>query len=71
MAVSSTDIHVASAAAESSFSDRVESLRARWARWRLYRRTIAELQELNDMDLHDIGMSRAGIRSVAWHAVYG
>ena len=70
MAVSSTDIpvSVAPSAAGASF---LSELTARWARWRLYRRTIIELSELNDMDLADIGMSRAGIRSVAWHAVYG
>ncbi|MGG7568322.1 DUF1127 domain-containing protein [Rhodovulum sp. DZ06] len=59
------------AATDADFSSRIDALRARWARWRLYRRTIRELSELNDLDLADIGMSRAGIRSVAWHAVYG
>lgn len=70
MAVSSTDIHV-SAAHPVSGATFLADLKARWARWRLYRQTVNELSELNDMDLADIGMSRAGIRSVAWHAVYG
>lgn len=66
-----TTIHTPVAADTADFGARLDNLRARWARWRLYRRTVRELSELNDMDLMDIGMSRAGIRSVAWHAVYG
>lgn len=66
-----TTLHSPVAVSDSDLGARIDTLRARWARWRLYRRTIRELSELNDMDLADIGMSRAGIRTVAWHAVYG
>lgn len=35
---------------------------------KVYRETLAELQQLSDRDLNDLGMARANIRSVAWDA---
>ena len=69
MAVSSIDFPVA--APEAGVQTRLDELRARWRRWRMYRQTIAELSELSEPEMHDMGMIRCAIRSVAWHAVYG
>lgn len=41
------------------------------ADYRLYRRTLAELEALSDRELQDLGMSRLCIRDVAREAVYG
>ncbi len=45
-------------------------LGARFDRWRLYRRTLNELSGLTDRELADLGLHRAGLHGVAWHAVY-
>ena len=49
----------------------IESLRARYAKWRLYRRTLNELAILTDRELADLGLPRTGLRGIAWQAVYG
>ncbi|MEM1234403.1 MAG: DUF1127 domain-containing protein [Pseudomonadota bacterium] len=41
-------------------------LAASWTRYRLYRETYAQLSELNDRELLDLGLSRAGLRAAAW-----
>lgn len=41
-----------------------------FADWRLYRRTLAELQGMSDRDLADLGVSRLSIRDIAFDAVY-
>jgi uncharacterized protein YjiS (DUF1127 family) len=38
-------------------------------RWRLYRTTVSELNQLSDRDLADLGISRGDIRSIARDAV--
>lgn len=48
----------------------VERLRTRWANYRLYRRTLAELQQLSEAELADIGASRFSLKTVAWNSVY-
>lgn len=70
MAVSILNFPAASAEAPAAIS-RIEALRVRFSKWVLYRRTVRELSELSNNELADLGMSRASIRSVAWHAVYG
>ena len=49
-----------------------------WARlsksfedYRLYRKTLDELEALNDRELADLGLSRLSIRDVAYESVYG
>lgn len=37
----------------------------------VYRATLNELRQLNDRELNDLGLSRAGIRAVALDAAYG
>ena len=52
-------------------ADRLAGLRAGWAAWRVYRRTIEELSALDNRDLADLGLSRSMIRGVAYEAAYG
>ena len=42
----------------------IHALRAWW----LYRACVHELSQLSDLELADIGLTRAGIASVAWHS---
>lgn len=39
--------------------------------WRLYRRTLAELQALSGRELADLGLNKSMIRRVALEASYG
>jgi len=50
---------------------RVDSARAGYARYRMYRRTLAELARLSDRDLADLGLNRNVIEGVAREAAYG
>ncbi len=50
------------------------SLRAaasRYAKHRLYRRTVRELDALSGAELADLGLSRSMIKGIALEAVYG
>lgn len=40
----------------------------RYARYRVYRTTLEELQALSDRDLADLGMNRAGLKGIAEEA---
>jgi uncharacterized protein YjiS (DUF1127 family) len=42
-----------------------------FAAWRLYRRTLSELQELSGRELADLGLNRSMLRRAAQEAVYG
>lgn len=53
------------------FSGQMARLRQRWADYREYRRTLAELDMLTDRDLADLGLSRLDIKEVAYESVYG
>jgi len=39
--------------------------------YRLYRRTLAELESLSNRELADLGLSRFAIKQVAYDSVYG
>lgn len=41
------------------------------ADYRLYRRTLAELEGLSNRELRDLGISRFSVRQIAREAVYG
>ncbi|MFT3974455.1 MAG: DUF1127 domain-containing protein [Amaricoccus sp.] len=41
------------------------------ADYRLYRRTLSELESLSNRDLRDLGISRYSTRQIAYDAVYG
>lgn len=40
------------------------------AQYRVYRRTLTELQDLSDRDLADLGLHRSMLRSVAYQSAY-
>lgn len=42
-----------------------------YANWRLYRRTLSELQALSSRDLADLGLNRSMLRRAALEAAYG
>lgn len=63
------DIRTAAPAARSG--NFFKAVAERVARYRVYRDTVAELSELNDRDLADLGLSRATIKAVAYQAAYG
>jgi uncharacterized protein YjiS (DUF1127 family) len=41
------------------------------ADWRVYQRTVSELDAMSDRDLADLGVSRLSIRDIAREAAYG
>ncbi len=45
-------------------------LRARFAKYRVFRQTYAELASLSDRELSDLGISRSMIRGLAHEAAY-
>lgn len=47
------------------------ALGTRYARYRLFRTTLAEMQQLSDRELADLGLSRSTIRRAAYEAAYG
>ena len=47
-----------------------DGLRARFTRYQAYRTTKSELEALSDRELEDLGLSRAMIRRIAYHAAY-
>ena len=49
----------------------LDGLRARYAQYRVYRRTLEELEALTDRDLADLGISRHDVADVARAAAYG
>ena len=53
------------------FNSIKKSLAESVARYRVYRETEAELSNLSDRDLADLGLSRSGIKAVALEAAYG
>lgn len=46
-----------------------EVLKSRYAVWKRYSRTVAELQSLNSRELADLGISRVDIPRLAREAV--
>lgn len=46
-------------------------LRQTFAQYRLFRQTVAELDQLNDRELADLGISRLQIGEIARESVYG
>ena len=49
----------------------VARLRDHLARRALYRRTVAELRQLSDRELSDLGLSRSMITRIAYEAAWG
>jgi len=46
-------------------------VRKAFADYRLYRRTVGELDGLSDRELRDLGLSRLSVRQIAYDSVYG
>ena len=49
----------------------IGGVRKAFADYRLYRRTLGELEALSNRELRDLGLSRFTIRQVAYDSVYG
>lgn len=48
----------------------IAGLKHRIAAYRVYRKTLRELQQLSTRELADLGLSRSELRRVAYHAAY-
>ena len=46
-------------------------LQKSFADYRLYRKTLGELEGLNNRELADLGLSRFDLRKVAYDSIYG
>lgn len=63
-----TDFSAAKSVESSGFSAFLEDLKLRFARHRVYRRTVSELSALSNRELADLGLHRSMIRRVAMQA---
>lgn len=59
------------AARISSDDGLVARIRTWFAEWRMYRRTLGELQGLSRRELDDLGIAEADLQRVAREAVWG
>ncbi|WP_137702197.1 DUF1127 domain-containing protein [Marimonas lutisalis] len=50
---------------------RAEALVERINRYRLYRRTLAEMADMSAHEFDELGFSHANLRAAAYEAVYG
>lgn len=61
--------------AASSWAEKIANLRAdvteALAKRRVYRTTVAELNQLSNRELADLGIARSAIRGIATEAAYG
>jgi len=53
------------------FAEIFADLTNAYTTWRLYRRTLSELQGLSMRELNDLGLNAGSIRSAAYEAAYG
>jgi uncharacterized protein YjiS (DUF1127 family) len=53
------------------FADMMIRAKAAYTRYRIFRTTLAEMQELSDRELADLGLSRSMLRRSAYEAAYG
>ncbi|MFV0361131.1 DUF1127 domain-containing protein [Tropicimonas sp.] len=53
------------------FTSTLETIRARYAQYAIYRQTVRELSGLSDRALADLGLSRSMIRELARENAYG
>lgn len=65
------NLAAASTTLRDRITTRIDTVRADYAKWRTYRRTLNELSVLSNRDLADLGISRSMIVSVALEAGYG
>lgn len=65
-----TDTSLTREAALGPMRQRLATAGQAWARWRLYRRTLAEMSGLSDRALADLGLHRSMLKRVAWIAAH-
>ncbi|MDF1802721.1 DUF1127 domain-containing protein [Thalassovita sp.] len=65
-----SDIRTGNGGFADRFAALTKDLGARYARYKTYRQTLNELASLSNMELRDLGLCRAQIRSVAYEHVY-
>lgn len=53
------------------FAELRDTLTESYSNWRVYRRTLSELQELSGRELADLGINRSMITRIALEAAYG
>lgn len=66
-----TDIHGFNADITGRFTATLKSAKLRFANYRVYRKTVAELSALSTRDLNDLGISPSMIKRIALEAAYG
>ena len=66
-----TTIRNNAAVSGTTITNPLDGLRARYARYQLYRATVNELSALSDRALADLGLSRSMIKPIAREAAYG
>lgn len=73
MAFVSTSTHRSTAASGlvARIVDTAATLSVAYDRWRVYRRTQAELNALSTRELSDLGINRSMITRLAYEAAYG
>ncbi|MEM8823849.1 MAG: DUF1127 domain-containing protein [Pseudomonadota bacterium] len=71
MTTTTYDTTATFASLQGRLGSRLATLRADWAKWRQYRKTVNELSALSTRDLDDLGIARGMIRSIALEAAYG
>lgn len=52
-------------------SGAVSVLREKWAQYKVYRRTLNELNSLSGRELADLGLNHSMLQSVAYETAYG
>lgn len=66
--------HISSINRTASLMDRLVAfkgdLATRYAKYSLYRNTLAELQSLSNRELADLGLARSNLKSIAYEAAY-
>jgi uncharacterized protein YjiS (DUF1127 family) len=65
-----TDTALARGQMTAHLRQRLADIAEAWGRWRLYRRTLAEMSALSDRALADLGLHRSMLKRVAWIATH-
>jgi len=71
MTTAHADLGLLVPGSERTLGTRIESLRAAWTRHLAYRATLADLADLTDRQLTDVGASRVTLKRFAKTAIYG
>lgn len=70
MAILNT-IHAPKSFTTGGVTGMIEAARARFAQYRVYRKTLSELGELSNRELADLGLNRSMLKRIALEAAYG